>query len=146
MSTSSQGEVLSLFVTPPTQSRPIAQECISVDEEGIIGDKHYTKTPERTILLTSIESYRLAQQYEITMPYSSLGENILLDFNPYALPLGTRFSLGSAILEISQHCTLCKHLATIDRRIPKLLKNDRGIFAKVIQEGEIARGDRLYLL
>jgi MOSC domain-containing protein YiiM len=80
------------------------------------------------------------------MPYGSLGENILVNFNPYDLPTGKRFQIADTILEISQNCTMCDHLSDIDTRLPDLLKNDRGIFAKVIQGGVIKVGDTITLL
>ncbi len=70
-----------------------------------------------------------------------------MDFNPYNLPQNSRIKVGDeVVLEISQHCTLCKSLTNIDNRLPKLLKDDRGIFARVIKNGEIKSGDRVYIL
>ena len=59
---------------------------------------------------------------------------------------GARLTIGDLELEISQNCTLCKSLAKIDARLPKLLKDDRGVFAKVISSGTIRKGDNIYLL
>ena len=71
------------------------------------------------------------------MKYGDLGENIIVDFNPYTLEENSQIKIGEVTLEISQHCTLCKSLAKVDSKLPKLLKNDRGVFAKVIQAGKI---------
>jgi MOSC domain-containing protein YiiM len=136
------GKVLSLFISQKGADAPIAREILRLDPKGIVDDKHYGSDTERTVLITSIESYTLAKEKLGTqMPHGYLGENLLIDYNPYHLPLGTRLQIGSAILEITQNCTLCNHLAKLDKRIPKLLRKDRGIFAKVISEGEIAEGD-----
>jgi MOSC domain-containing protein YiiM len=72
-----------------------------------------------------------------------LGENILIDYNPYDLPVGTKLEIGEVVLEISQHCTLCKSLTKVDNALPKLLKNDRGIFAKVVKSGNISLKDKI---
>jgi len=80
------------------------------------------------------------------MPFGYLGENILIDYNPYSLAIGTRVKIGNTVLEISQNCTICNHLSVIDKRIPSLLKNDRGIFAKVVEDGEIKIDDSIYIL
>ena len=118
-----------------------------LDLQGIQGDKHYGKNSERSILITSLESYQLTSQvYNISMPYGYLGENILMSYNPYHLPAGSQLQIGKAVLEITQNCTLCNHLAVLDKRLPKLLKHDRGIFAKVIKEGEIKTKDTIFLL
>ena len=146
MQSTQVGKVLSLFVSTKGSATPIEKTGIHVDEKGIIGDKHYGTDTQRSVLITSIESYRLAKDNQIEMPHSSLGENLLIDYNPYALPVGSKFKIGNAILEISQNCTLCNHLSNIDKKLPKLLKHDRGIFAKVLQEGMINQGDDIHLL
>jgi MOSC domain-containing protein YiiM len=41
---------------------------------------------------------------------------------------------------------MCDHLSKIDESLPTLLKDDRGIFAKVIEGGVIKKEDKIYLL
>lgn len=77
------------------------------------------------------------------MEYGSLGENILIDYNVYNLSMGTQLKIGEVIVEITQNCTICNYLSIIDKSLPKLLRNDRGIFVKVIQSGVIKEGDSL---
>jgi MOSC domain-containing protein YiiM len=139
------GKLLSLYISEEKTSKTIEKRYLNIETEGIIQDKHYGKDIERSILITSIDSYSLLEAHDITIPHGALGENLLIDYNPYHLPVGTQIKIGEAILEITQNCTLCKHLAIHDKRIPKLLKHDRGIFAKVIQSGTIKKDDLLYL-
>ena len=146
MQSTQVGKVLALFISTKESATPIEKMMINVDEKGIIGDKHYNTDTQRSVLITSIESYALAKEYQIEMPHSSLGENLLIDYNPYTLPVGSKLQIGSAVLEISQNCTLCNHLSNIDKKLPKLLKHDRGIFGKVVQKGTINQGDSIYLL
>ena len=140
------GKVLALFISTKESATPIEKMVINVDEKGIIGNKHYDTDTQRSILITSIESYTLAKNNQIKMPHSSLGENLLIDYNPYTLPIGSKLQIGNAILEISQNCTLCNHLSNIDKKLPQLLKKDRGIFGKVVQNGSIEVGNEIYLL
>jgi len=105
---------------------------ISVDNFGIKDDKFYNKNLMRAILITSLDSYKLAQDNGINLKRGSLGENILIDINPYSLLQGDKIKIGNTVLEITQNCTLCQGLSTLDSRLPKLLKSDRGIFAKYI--------------
>jgi len=139
------GKVISLFISQDGLSHRLEQESIEVDNNGIIDDKFYAKDIDRSILITSIDSYKLSKENGIDIEYSKLGENILIDYNPYHLPPKTQLIIGEAILEISQHCTICKSLSKIDTKLPKLLKDDRGIFAKVIKSGIISKDDRVYL-
>jgi len=139
------GKILSLYITTRDNTHPTQTRLLTLDEKGIVDDKHYNRNIERSILITSIESYRLVQENRIEMHYSALGENILMDYNPYRLPIGTQLHIGNTLLEISQPCTLCHHLGKIDKKLPKLLKENRGIFAKVIQSGSIQKDDSIYL-
>ncbi len=146
MNNKSIGEVLELFISLKGDSKRMVKTVIELNQEGIVGDKFYAKDRERSVLLTTIESYGMAVAKNIHMPYGSLGENILIDYNPYTLPLGTKIQMGEVVLEIAQNCTICNHLSSIDKSLPKLLKDDRGIFVKVVEAGFIEKGDKLYLL
>ncbi len=146
MNSKSIGEVLELFISVKGNSQRISKTVIELDENGIVGDKFYAKDRERSVLLTTIKSYSMALANGIYMTYGSLGENILIDYNPYALPIGTKIQIGEVVVEIAQNCTICNHLSAIDKSLPKLLKEDRGIFVKVVEAGFIEKGDKLYLL
>jgi len=134
------GSVLELFISKKSANK------ITLDSGGIFGDKFYGKDINRSVLISSIDSYNLAKENSIQVEYGQLGENILIDYNPYWLSIGVLIQIGEVILEISQNCTLCKSLTKIDNRLPKLLKNDRGIFAKVIKAGDIKYRDSVYIL
>lgn len=138
------GNVSSLFYSTANGRTSTAE--LLLDTKGIVKDKHYNKNIERSVLIASLDSYKLVKSHGIDAPYSALGENLLIDYNPYHLPTGSRLKIGNVTLEISQHCTLCKSLTKVDVRLPKLLKDDRGIFAKVIKSGSIKEGDDIYLL
>ncbi len=138
------GNVSSLFYST-ANGTTLASE-LDLDKKGIVKDKHYNKNIERSVLIASLDSYALAKNHGIDVPYGALGENLLIDYNPYHLQAGARLKIANVTLEISQHCTLCKSFTKIDAKLPKLLKDDRGIFAKVIESGSIKEGDDIYLL
>ena len=134
------GKISKLFISKKFTNK------IIVDKNGIIGDKFYAKNIDRSILISSIESYNMAKEFGIDLEFGKLGENILIDYNPYELETGTRVEIGEVILEISQRCTLCKSLTKIDSKLPKLLKDDRGIFSKVIRGGTIYIDDNISIV
>ena len=144
MSLLQAGNILELFYS--TNDGRVNTTELALDDKGVVEDKYYNKNIERSVLITSQDSYKLAAENGIDAPYSALGENILIDYNPYHLKPGAQLVIGDLILEISQNCTLCKSLAKVDAKLPKLLKDDRGIFAKVISGGTIHKGDNIYLL
>ena len=138
--------VLSLYVSLEGKSNRTSKDVLVIDEKGVLEDKFYAKNTQRAILITSIDSYNLAKQNGIDTPLGSLGENILLNVNPYHLKIGDRLQIGETTLEITQNCTICNSLSKIDASLPKLLKNDRGIFAKVVQSGIICVDDKVRFL
>jgi len=138
------GKVLEMFIS--TSNGRLNKKKLSLDVKGVLEDKYYNKDVQRSVLLATTESYELALSHGIKAEYSALGENILMDYNPYHLEEGQQLQIGDLILEISQHCTLCQSFAKIDAKLPEILKNDRGVFAKVVREGSIHQGDNIYLL
>ncbi len=140
-----EGKVISLFISHREQKKRVQKSSIIIDSKGILEDKFYHTDLQRSILITSIDSYTLMKKHNIQTSYGILGENILIDYNPYHLLSGTRMRIGNTLLEISQNCTICNHLSAIDESLPDLLKKDRGIFAKVIKGGVIKEGDSISL-
>lgn len=124
----------------------IEKAVIYLDENGVKDDKFYGKNIERSVLLTSFESYKKAKDKDIELFFGQLGENILLDINPCDLKTGQKLAINDTILQITKPCTMCKSLVCIDKRLPKLLKTDRGIFAKVLQSGKICVDDKVTIL
>lgn len=135
-----QGKILALFESHKGESKRVEKSVLILDENGVQNDKFYAKDRERSVLISSTESYALAEESGIALAHGELGENIILDFNPYTLPIGTYLEIDEVVLQISQNCTLCKSLTKVDSRLPKLLKKDRGIFAKVIKSGVVSVG------
>ena len=140
MSENKTGKVIELFISNKDRGRENRDE-IELKSQGICDDKFYAKEVSRSILITSYDSYLMAKENGIDAPFGSLGENILVDINPYGLSSGDQLSFGEVILEITQNCTICNSLAKVDVNLPKVLKSDRGIFAKTIKSGKIRKGD-----
>ncbi|MEA1880703.1 MAG: MOSC domain-containing protein [Campylobacterota bacterium] len=139
------GKVLSLFSS--LSEGQINVTSLSLDIKGIIDDKHYDRNPDRAVLISSLYSYELMKEQSIISDYGTLGENILMDYNIYHLKSGVRLKIGAnVVVELGQSCTLCKGLSAINSKLPKLLKDDRGIFVKVIESGVIYTDDAIYLL
>ena len=143
MYTKTVGKVLELYITIQGDPARVPKTEISLDAEGVVGDKFHGKALERSVLIASQESYTIAQDNDIDISTGLLGENILIDYNLYHFLPGERFEIGEVQFEITQNCTLCKGLTSVNAKLPKLLKNDRGIFAKVLHSGNIKIGDTI---
>ena len=133
------GKVIELFISKEKYDGRINQTELAVDEDGVFIDKFYGKDKVRSILIASTHSYDIVRGEGIDIHYGDLGENILVDFSLSLLKVGMQLKMGEVVLEITQNCTICDHLSKIDERVPKLLKSDRGIFAKVVTSGMIKK-------
>lgn len=134
--------VKKLYISSSNQENPrIEKNHLFLDQSGVKEDKFYGKDPDRSILIASIYSYDLAKEHNIDMPIGSLGENILTDIDIYHLLPGDKISIGKVNLEVAQNCTLCFGLSKIDSKLPKLLREARGVFFKALNADEIKIGD-----
>ena len=91
------GKILELFYS--TNDGRVNTTTLTLDEKGIVEDKYYDKDVQRSVLIASIESYKLAFNHGIEMPYGALGENLLIDYNPYNLKPGTRLRIANLELD-----------------------------------------------
>jgi len=140
MSSKILGKVLSIYIAPiGTSGVREKRDAIVVKKDfGIEGDKFAnSEDKDRLIMLIGKNSYDLAKSHNIDIPDVALGENLLLDFDPHTLESGDVIDINGALLEITRECTLCKHLSKYNSKLPKLLLNRRGIYAKIVKGGVI---------
>jgi len=140
------GVVADLFISQQGNSKRESKGKLFLEFDGVREDKFKGKDIQRSVLLVSYKSYELARQNGMDIADGDLGENILVDFDPYSFEAGTKLEIGDVIIEISKRSSLCSSLSKIDNRLPKLLKDRRGIFAKVISDGSINKGDEISLI
>ena len=111
------GIAVNLFVSKKKIEKREPEESIILELDGVCEDKFKGKDISRSVLLVSQESYEKAKQNDIEIAIGDLGENILVDFDPYSLKPGTKLGIGSTILEISHKSSLCSSLSKIKRHI-----------------------------
>ena len=90
-------------------------------------------------MIVGLKSYEIASQNGINLEFGCLGENILLDFDPHSLEIGTNLVIEDSIIEITQVCTVCNHLAVFNENLPILLKGHRGVYCKIIKSGIVSK-------
>ena len=138
-------KVINLYITQSSESPRVVVDELKVDVNGVIGDKFYGQDSNRLILVTSYDAYTMARELNIELEDGALGENILIDGSIKELTVGDQFIIGDQTFEITQNCTLCNGLSKINSKLPKLLKDDRGIFVKAIGNGIIKKSDTICL-
>lgn len=134
------GIVLDTFSATKESSglpRPKVEKLNLIKDYGIENDKFAGKKLDQTVMIVGIESYKIAKEKGIDLEFGCLGENILLDFDPHELEIGTKLIFQDAIIEITQVCTICSHLSVFDETLPLLLKGHRGVYCKIIKSGLI---------
>lgn len=110
---------------------------------GIIGDAHAGNW-HRQISLLACESIDKMRNLGIELAYGDFAENIVTQgIVLNRLPVGTRLSVGDAVLEITQIGKTCHTDCEIKRRVGKCVMPSEGVFAKVIKEARIMPGDMI---
>jgi len=132
-------DIFSATKDDKSKVRPKRDKLNLIKDYGIKNDKFALKNLEQSVLIVPIDAYNITQKEGIELEFGSLGENILVDFNVMDLDIGTKLKIGDAILQITQKCTMCNHLAIFDKRVPKLVKNYRGVYCKILESGEILK-------
>ena len=134
------GKVLKTFSATKESSglpRPQVEKLNLIVDFGIENDKFAGKKLDQTVMIVGIQSYEIAKENNIDLEFGSLGENILLDFDPHIFEIGKQLLIEDSVIEITQICTVCNHLSVFDKKLPALLKSHRGLYCKIIKNGII---------
>ncbi len=136
------GKVVEVFSAKKGQSgfpRPIVNELNIINGFGIQNDKFAGKDEDKAVMIVGTIAYEIARKNGIKLEPGSFGENILLDFNPHNYFIGTILKIGNTILKVTQACTICNHLSMFDDTLPSLVKDCRGLYCKVLEDGYIKK-------
>jgi len=130
----------SATINDTSKVRPKRDKLELVKDYGIKDDKFALKNLDQSVLIVPIDAYEITKKEGIELEFGSLGENILVDFNIMDMPINTKLKIGDAVVEITQKCTMCNHLAVFDKRVPRLVRNHRGVYCKIIESGIVKKG------
>ena len=141
------GEVKSVNISEARGTQKNPKETISlVVGYGIEGDAHGGDWHRQVSLLSNnkIEEFN-AKGAGAT--YGEFAENIVvhgIDFR--SLPIGTTLQCNNSILEITQIGKTCHTHCQIYQKMNDCIMPREGVFAKVIQNGNISVGDTMHIL
>ncbi len=129
-----------------TRKTPVDEIFISKDH-GLEGDAHAGKWHRQVSLLAS-ESIEDARRQGLDVTFGDFAENIAtsgIDWK--AIPIGTRVKLGSTVLvEITQIGKECHNKCAIYYKAGDCIMPREGVFARVLEEGKIRRGDEIRIV
>ncbi len=109
-------------------------------DHGIVGDAHAGDW-HRQVSLLAEESIDRMRALGLELDFGAFAENITTrGVELVALPIGTRFELGDALLEVTQIGKECHSRCAIYHQAGDCVMPKEGIFAKVLRGGEIGSG------
>ncbi|MCK5673023.1 MAG: MOSC domain-containing protein [Spirochaetales bacterium] len=138
-------KILSLNISEKKgeQKIPIKIAELKVDH-GILGDAHAGNW-HRQISLLANEDIESMRGNGIDLDYGDFAENITTEgIVLHELPIGTRLNIDSTVLEITQIGKECHHGCAIYAAVGDCVMPRRGVFAKVIEQGEISNESSCY--
>ena len=135
-------EILSLNISKEkgTAKSPVPR-LVLIADHGIEGDAH-AGPGNRQVSLLADEDIDTMRARLSTLAPGDFAENITTrGIDLPSLPLGTKLSIGDAVLEISQIGKECHSGCAIREKTGDCVMPRRGVFARVVEGGEITDED-----
>ena len=138
------GKLLAINISKErgTEKREVPQAELVADY-GIMGDAHAGKW-RRQVSLLSAEKIDAFRARGAQIDNGAFGENLIISgFDFKNLPLGTRFCIGDAILEMTQIGKECHSHCEIFKKMGECIMPTNGIFTRVLHGGVMKEGDEI---
>ncbi len=139
--------VLSVNISPGGIPK-LPVDSVWIVSDGLKGDGHNHekhRTPLQAVCLQDIETLEELQSDGFELDCGEIGENITVkNLFINQLPVGTilEFS-GGVVIEMTKVRKPCYVLDQIDPRLKDLLMGRCGIYAKVLKEGLLQKGETI---
>ncbi|MDD3346581.1 MOSC domain-containing protein [Oscillibacter sp.] len=112
-------------------------------EWGLVGDAHGGDW-HRQVSLLSADKIAAFNEKGAKVHFGAFGENLVVEGVDFrALPVGTRLRCGTVVLELTQLGKDCHSHCAIYQRMGECIMPRQGVFARVLEGGDIAVGDEL---
>lgn len=144
-----QGKVIAVCISEKkgTVKKDVGHARILKDH-GLEGDAHAGSARQVSLLSEDqVEAFRRRSGGVVELPPGVFGENLLIegfDFKSY--PVGTRFRIGEVLLELTQIGKSCHTGCEIAKKTGECIMPREGVFARVLEGGEVSNGDAVVLL
>lgn len=125
-----------------TEKKP-AEKAVLIKGHGIEGDAHAGNWHRQVSLLSS-DSVEAFNRKGARVADGDFGENVLVEgIDLKNLPVGTVLKAGSAVLRLTQIGKDCHSHCAVHQRVGDCIMPREGVFAEVLEGGEIRAGDRI---
>ena len=138
------GKILAICISEKKgiQKSPI-DSAVLLEDWGIEGDAHGGKW-HRQVSLLSFEKIEDFRAKGADVDFGAFGENLVVEgFDLRKIPVGSRFQIGDALLELTQIGKECHSHCAIFHAVGDCIMPREGVFAEVLQEGDIHEGDEM---
>lgn len=127
--------------------KQLVERATVLENHGLEGDAHAGDWHRQVSFLAS-ESIQAARADGLTVDFGDFAENVATEGIDWKrLPVGTRVRLGEAVLvEITQIGKTCHKPCAIFYQAGDCIMPREGVFARVLEGGEIACGDRVAVI
>ncbi len=136
------GKVLAVCISEKkgVQKTEIPQGKL-IEDWGIEGDAHAGKW-HRQVSLLSFEKIEAFRARGAQVDFGAFGENLVIEgFDFRVIPVGTRFRIGEALLELTQIGKECHSHCAIYKVMGDCIMPREGVFTKVLRGGAVKPGD-----
>ncbi|MBQ6059574.1 MAG: MOSC domain-containing protein [Clostridia bacterium] len=114
-----------------------------IEDWGIEGDAHAGNW-HRQVSLLAFEKIEAFRSRGANVEFGAFGENLVVEgFDLRTVPVGTRFKVGEALLELTQIGKECHSHCEIYKVMGDCIMPREGVFAKVLKGGTVRPGDRV---
>ena len=128
-----------------TQKVPVKNATL-VAGYGIEGDAHAGNW-HRQVSLLGLEEIEAFRERGADVDFGAFGENLIVEgYALRSLPVGTRFRIGEALLEMTQIGKECHTHCAIYHQVGDCIMPREGVFAEVLEGGRIAAGDEIEMI
>ena len=143
----SKGKVIAVCISEKKGTQKTQVPSIRlVPEWGIEGDAHAGKW-HRQVSLLALEKIEAFRKKGADVDFGAFGENIIVEgFDLRALPVGTRFRIGDALLELTQIGKECHSHCAIYHQVGDCIMPREGVFTVVLEGGTVKAGDEIELI
>lgn len=113
---------------------------------GIIGDAHAGNWHRQVSLLATESVEKMRGEFP-DIPTGAFAENILTDgIALNTLSIGAKLKIGEVLLEVTQIGKECHADCAIRKQVGDCVMPRKGVFAVVLEEGAIRRGDVIAIM
>ena len=117
-----------------------------IENYGIEGDAHAGNW-HRQVSLLSLEKIEAFREKGAQVSFGDFGENLIIDgFDFRSLPVGTIFTIGDAVLKMTQIGKECHTHCQIYQTMGECIMPREGVFAVVLKGGQIRNGDTVEMV